>query len=80
MPYEKYHVSGNQQMCSEVVKAMEGLPEFLAGLGDDRDLAEVSIGENMPIVATVMDETGVTEYVWNFEGWIHVEDDYLTSS
>jgi len=83
MSDEKYYVSGNQQIWSEVAKAMEGLPEFLAGLGDDHDLAEVRIGENMPIVATVMDEAGVTEYVWNFEKWIQTErheGDYLTSS
>ena len=65
-------VIGSGQIVSEGVRALEALPDLLASLGDDAEVAEIQIWENTAITAQIAVDLGVTTYGWNFDRWVEV--------
>lgn len=68
------NVTGNSDLVSEGVKALEALPDLLAKLdsggGDEASIAEIFIFENMPIRALIFDGFGFVKYLWAPAGWV----------
>jgi hypothetical protein len=65
-------VSGNEQIVSEGVRALEGLPTLIESLGDDAGISEIQIWENMAITASIWDGLVHAAYAWNGERWVKV--------
>jgi hypothetical protein len=71
MTSKGYTVNGWRAMVEIGTAALDGLRDLLLKFGEDGDVAEIRIYENMPIEAVVYHpDYEFATYVWDGEKWV----------
>ena len=67
-----YTVNGSREMISVGVEALEALEAHLDRIGDDAEVAEIRIYENLPIAAVIHWDNEFRTFTWTREAWVEV--------
>lgn len=70
MTTKGYTVNGTREMLAVGVEALQALQSVIDDLGEDAEVAEIRIYENMPVEVVVAHEYGFDTYVWTREAWV----------
>jgi len=70
--YPAYRTLGAHEMVTVGIEALESIRPLLATLGEDAEVAEIRIYENMPIEILVVDEVSTRRFHWNRWQWLEV--------